>query len=138
VSRSELELADGDTLVFRGVVSLENNGGFASVRHDLESLALSGKDGIMLRVKGDGKRYQLRLRTSGRFDGMAYKADFQTVQGQWQELRFPWSKFTATFRGRFVPDAPQLKASDIRQVGFLISDKQEGSFELAIKTVGSF
>ncbi|NNJ70502.1 MAG: CIA30 family protein, partial [Kiritimatiellales bacterium] len=83
VSRSELELADGDTLVFRGVVSLENNGGFASVRHDLESLALSRKDGIMLRVKGDGKRCQLRLRTSGRFDGMAYKADFQTVQGQW-------------------------------------------------------
>lgn len=138
ISQSRPEITDRNTVVFSGNVSLENNGGFASIRHVAEPFGLDAGRGILVRVKGDGKKYQLRVRTSDRFDGMAYKVDFQTVKDGWREFRFPWSDFDATFRGRTIEDAPMLKPFNIRQVGFLIADKQEGSFHLEIAAIEAF
>ena len=138
ISQSRPEITDRDTLLFLGNVSLENNGGFASIRHVAEPFGLDEGEGILIGVKGDGKTYQLRVRTSDGFDGMAYKTDFKTVKGEWQEFRFPWSGFTATYRGRLVENAPALEAINIRQIGFLISDKQAGSFELEIVTLEAY
>ena len=138
ISQSRPEITGRDTLVFLGNVSLENNGGFASIRHVAEPFGLDEGEGILLRVKGDGKKYQLRVRTSDGFDGMAYKTDFQTAKGEWQEFRFPWNVFTGTYRGRLIENAPALEAINIRQIGFLISDKQAGSFELEIQTLEAF
>jgi monofunctional biosynthetic peptidoglycan transglycosylase len=138
LSQSSPVVTEKGTLVFSGHVSLENNGGFASIRHGADEFGLERGKGIMLRVKGDGKKYQLRLRTSDRFDGMAYKADFETKEGVWLEFRFPWNAFTATFRGRTIEEAPSLKPINIRQVGFLIADKQEGPFELEVQTLEVF
>jgi monofunctional biosynthetic peptidoglycan transglycosylase len=138
MSASRPVVTDRDTLVFTGNISLDNNGGFASIRHVAETFDLEQGKGVMLRVRGDGKKYQFRVRTSDRFDGMAYKVDFETKKGAWLEFRFPWNIFTATFRGRTIEDAPALKAMNIRQIGFLIADKQEGPFELEIQTVEAF
>lgn len=135
VSVSRPEATDRGSLRFMGTLSLDNNGGFASIRNAAEYFDINEGDGIMLRIRGDGRTYQLRLRTSGRFDGMAYKVDFETVKDEWQEHSFPWSVFTATFRGRLISDAPQLNAADVKQVGVMIADKQPGPFELEIKTL---
>ncbi len=137
ISRSRATLSDHGTLLFSGTVSLENNGGFASIRHDAQLFTLADGSGIRLLVKGDGKTYQLRVRTSDRFDGIAYKVNFTTDQGVWQEFRFPWEEFAATFRGREVEGAPELKGAHVQQVGFLIADKQSGAFELEIAFIGS-
>lgn len=57
VSSSALvEDPDGGA-VFKGIVSLENNGGFASVRASLGTRDLSKGKGVLLRALGDGKRY---------------------------------------------------------------------------------
>ena len=53
LSQSRPEITDRDTLVFTGNVSLENNGGFASIRHGAEPFGLEEGDGILIRVKGD-------------------------------------------------------------------------------------
>ena len=63
--------------VFRGVVSLENGGGFASVRSEPQDHDLSTFDGLVLKVRGDGKRYRFRLRTSRAFDGVSYQAPLE-------------------------------------------------------------
>lgn len=138
ISQSRVEVTSRDTMLFIGHVSLENNGGFASIRHNVEPFDVRRGAGILLRVRGDGKNYQLRLRTSDRFDGMAYKADFKTRHGEWQEFRLPWNVFTATFRGRTIKGAPVLQPQNIRQVGFLIADNQEGAFQLEIESLASF
>lgn len=138
LSQSRPQITDRNTLVFAGNVSLENNGGFASIRHVADPFDIGRGNGILLRVKGDGKAYQLRVRTSDAFDGIAYKADFRTAAGEPQEFRLPWSAFTATYRGRHVMDAPALNPVNIRQVSFLIADKQAGPFELEIGTIESF
>ena len=138
VSRSRPEVSSRDTLVFTGNLSLENNGGFASVRHVSEPFELDQGAGVLLRVKGDGKKYQFRVRTSDRFDGMAYKVDFITEKDEWQEFRFAWDAFVATYRGRTLQDAPLVKPLNIRQIGFLIADRQEGKFELEIGSIEAF
>lgn len=131
MSRSDLRIVDGRA-TFAGTVSPENNGGFASVRASLASLDIAGMTSIALRVRGDGKRYQFRVRTDNRWDGVAYKHGFETISGQWVDVELPLDDFQATFRGRSVPGAPVLDATGIRQIGFLIADKQFGSFQLDV------
>lgn len=135
ISQSRADMKDDGALLFDGVVSFENNGGFASIRRTAEPLELEGTSGIRLRIKGDGKSYQFRVRTSQQFDGVAYKHDFATVMGDWSEVELKWEDFIATFRGRGVPGAQKLNASMIEQVGFLIADKQEGVFSLEIASM---
>ncbi len=65
------------TATFSGYVSLENNGGFASVRTYPIDFQLDGYNGIVLRVKGDGNIYSFRLRVDDYFDGISYRAKFQ-------------------------------------------------------------
>lgn len=135
LSQSQLLVNDAGTAVFTGVVSLENNGGFASVRTSLGEVDLSEYDGLAVRVLGDGKRYRLRLRNVDRFDGIAYQATFGTAGDVWQVVELPFASFLPTYRGRMPRDAPPLDISKVRQIGFMIADKQEGGFRLEIAWV---
>jgi monofunctional biosynthetic peptidoglycan transglycosylase len=133
LSQSLLRATDDGTVVFMGVVSLENNGGFASVRTSLDETDLSEYAGLAVRVFGDGKRYRLRLRTDDRFDGIAYQATFETTGDVWQLVEIPFVSFVPTYRGRTVRDAPLLDTTKIHQIGFMIADKQKGPFRLEIE-----
>lgn len=138
VSDSLMQVLEDGTGVFAGHLSLENNGGFASVRAPLPENDFTGYDGIVLRVKGDGKRYSFRVRTDMLFDGVVYRQEFDTVAGKWMDVELPFSDFKPSFRGRIVPDAPPLDPSRIFQIGFLISEKQEGSFRLEVESIDAF
>jgi monofunctional biosynthetic peptidoglycan transglycosylase len=131
---SSSQLADGpeNSGVFAGVLSLARGGGFASVRTKPRRVDLSPFEGLEIRVRGDGKRYQLRLRTDPGFDGVAYQVAFDTEPDTWQTVRFPFRAFSPTFRGRRVPNAPTLDSGQIYTFGFLIGDKQAGPFRLEI------
>jgi monofunctional biosynthetic peptidoglycan transglycosylase len=135
VSRSDIEGTGRGTGIFSGVLSLENNGGFASVRAVVGPRDLSAHDGLQLRVKGDGRRYQLRLRVNDRFDGVAYRSHFNTVQDEWIEVTLPFADFQPTFRGRVLPDQPPLDTRRIAQLTFMLADKQPGPFQLEIDHV---
>jgi monofunctional biosynthetic peptidoglycan transglycosylase len=121
--------------VFSGVLSLENNGGFASVRFLPEAADLSAFDSLVLRVRGDGRSYQLRLRDSRRFDGVAYRAEFDTRADEWIELSLPLNDFEPTFRGRRVPEAGPLDRRRIEQITLMIADKKPGPYRLEIEWV---
>ena len=138
LSESVLELSREGTAIFKGFVSLENNGGFASTRGDFEVMDLSGFEGVTLRVRGDGRSYQLRFRTDGSRQGMAYKSEFRTSPGEWMELSLPFSGFEPTVRGYRPPGVGPLDTARLRQMGFLIGDKREGPFHLEIAWVQAF
>jgi len=131
ISDGSMQVKDGKG-VFSGEISLENNGGFASVRRDPERFDLSDHQGLVLHVRGDGRRYQLRLRTDQLFDDGAYRALFQPPAGEWQRVVLPWHDFEAVFRGRRLVDAPSLDPGAIQQLGFLIADKRPGPFRLEV------
>lgn len=117
---------------FSGHVSLQNNGGFASVKHQFAKIPVIGFQHISLRIKGDGKRYQLRLKpaTGCRH---AYISHFET-NGQWQDLIFPLGDFHPTFKGREL-DLPNFESDFLEEIGFLIANKQAESFQLLIDRI---
>jgi monofunctional biosynthetic peptidoglycan transglycosylase len=138
LSTSAFVLTEDSTAVFRGEVSLENNGGFASVRSEPAAHGVEDAAGYRLRVRGDGRRYSFRLRTNDRFDGVAYQVLFETTPDAWMTVELPVSGFTPTYRGRRVVDAPPLNPAAVRQLGFLIGDKQEGPFRLEIARIEAY
>jgi monofunctional biosynthetic peptidoglycan transglycosylase len=126
-----VQSADG--LRFEGELSLENNGGFASVRRPIDN-DLATATGVRLVVRGDGRTYQFRLRQDDRFDGIAWRAEF-TTNSDWQTVVLPFNEFIPVFRGRRVPDAGPVEPAAIRQVGFMLADKTPGSFSLEIRSI---
>jgi hypothetical protein len=135
LSSSAMEITSDGTGVFAGRLSLENNGGFASVRTVPASGDLSAFVGLAVRVRGDGRRYQLRLHTDSGFDGLAYRAEFDTEPGKWITVVLPFDPFQPTFLGYVPSNAPPLDPGAIRQLGLLIGDKREGAFRLEIQRI---
>jgi monofunctional biosynthetic peptidoglycan transglycosylase len=132
ISSSRMVEADG-VLTFKGELSLENNGGFASVRRLVET-DLSQVTGVRLEVRGDQRTYQFRLRQNDRFDGVAWRAEFTTT-AEWQTVELSFDQFVPVFRGRRVPDAGPVVAASIKQIGFLLADKTPGPFKLQIRSI---
>jgi len=131
ISKSRFVITNG-VAVFSGDVSLENNGGFASVRSLPSDRKFPQFSTFVVQVRGDGRTYKFTARTSRSFDSALYQAAFKTRNGELEEHRFPVSTMVPTFRGRTLQDAPPLDPTKVTSVGFLISDKQEGRFRLEI------
>ena len=120
---------------FAGTLSLENNGGFASVRsRPSSSLGLNPGETIVLRVKGDGRRYTFNLYTPDRRTAFSYQLEFDTQAGEWTEVRLPVDKFVAHSFGRPVPSM-KLTPSEVQSVGILLGDKKAGPFEILVDCI---
>ena len=121
-----------NTLGFSGKVSLENNGGFASVRASLPNFEQREFKKLKLRVRGDGNTYQFRMKGSENSDGIAYSLDFETEKDKWMEIELAVEDFEPTFRGRVYPEYGNFDSKDLKQIGILIAGKQEGKFHFEI------
>ncbi len=124
-----------EMLVFAGDLSLQNNGGFASIRRIYSPLSWNSNETLEIKVLGDGRSYQFRLRTNQNADGVAYVANFTTQKGEVQVITFDTDDFSPQFRGRLVRGAPNLNFSDIAQIGFMLADKTPGNFVLRISHI---
>ena len=133
VSNSTLSLNEENNLVFNGNVSLDNNGGFASVRHGLKKGILKGIKSFKILIKGDGNIYKLRFRQENR--RAAYSSDFRSKAGKWIEIEIPLENLTPSWRGYYYSDYPEIDLEKVVSLGIQISDKQEGNFELEIKSI---
>jgi monofunctional biosynthetic peptidoglycan transglycosylase len=134
-SRGGPAIVDGQ-LVFSGQISLANNGGFSSVKSSGHQFDVSSFHSLRLRVKGDGRRYQLRLYTDARYgySPIAYTAEFLTLAGEWTEPVIPIAQLSPHFRGRALP-GPPLDVEHIEAIGLLLGDKRAGAFELRVEWI---
>ncbi|VAH27038.1 unnamed protein product [Triticum turgidum subsp. durum] len=138
------------TGLFKGTVSTSNNGGFTSIRTKNFTVPedLSAYDGVELRVKGDGRRYKLIIRTSYEWDTIGYTASFDTTKGEWQSVRIPFSSLIPVFRARTATDAPPFDASNITALQLMFSKFEydgklnptfaEGQFELPFSSIKAY
>ena len=136
------EAQDSHTLTyigfFKGVVTDENNGGFASVASPIEQTEQeksTSYTGIQLHCRGDGKEYQIRLRTTYNNVVTRYKFEFGPVNQEWETIIAPFNQFIATHRGKEIIDAPTITSQSIDEVGLLISKRQLGEFCLQIRDI---
>jgi len=135
VSRSGFDLSAPGIARFSGQVSLENGGGFASVRTPPRGWDTVGATAFVLRVRGGGRTYKFTLRTGDGFDGIQYQARFAPPAGEWTEVRLPVASFAPTFRGRTLSGVLPLDPASVRALGLMVSDKQAGSFELLLDRI---
>jgi hypothetical protein len=124
---------DPEGTLFEGIVSLDNGGGFASVRSPIA--IPTGTSALDLTIRGDEKLYKLVLRTDPSPRAPLYQAEFLTTR-EWKTHRFLPKDFKASFRGRSV-DAPELVFSEVKEIGILIANKQAGTFRIQLKSLQS-
>lgn len=131
-SQGQISLSSQGHGRFSGTVSLENNGGFSSVRYLPAGLEVDPKDQIKVRLHGDGKRYQFRIKHD-QLASQSYVTYFETT-GEWQEITISLDKLYPTFRGRKL-DQPNFNHHTIQEIGFLIGNKKAQDFELLIDNI---
>ncbi|WP_430810341.1 MULTISPECIES: CIA30 family protein [unclassified Carboxylicivirga] len=129
LSESKMLINKDENAVFSGSVSLENNGGFASVRYRFSLIVMNDYRCIVLRIKGDGKGYQLRVKENS-YDRHAYISYFQS-SGEWQVIEIPLEDMYPTFRGRRL-DMPNYPGVRMEELAFLIANYRQESFRLEI------
>jgi len=114
---------------FFGDVSLKNNGGFSSLRHNFQNLKVSDYSTFEFRIKGDGKAYQFRSKSTAD-QRHSYLYNYET-NGEWQTIQIPMREMYPSFRGRKL-DMPNYAGEELSEITFLIANKREESFQLEI------
>ncbi len=135
VSDGKFKITDKKTLEFYGTLSLENNGGFASVRSRAKKLGLEKGDVLVARVRGDGRDYSMNLYVPRPLTAFSYRAAVKTKKDEWIEVKLPLDKFEATSFGRVVRDARPLDPAEVNALGFLLGDKKAGPFRLEVEWI---
>ena len=129
-SQATLKLINNTYANFKGYLSLQNNGGFSSIRAYYPP-DLTNVKSIVLKVRGDGRKYNFRIR--GNTESWAsYTHSFDTVEGEWNEIELKIDDFYPVYRGYTLKNMPQLSEVIIKEIGIMLSDKIEGSFSIDI------
>lgn len=109
-------------LRMRGLVSLENNGGFVQMARDLTpgggAIDASAFIGVEMDVMGNGESYGCHLRTLATIrPWQSYRHGFPTTQ-RWTTVRLPFAEFV----GHRI-DVP-LDLSSLRRIGLVAIGRQ--------------
>ncbi|MFC2080100.1 CIA30 family protein [Bacteroidota bacterium] len=118
--------------IFQGNISLENNGGFSSIRHRSNGIETKEHSMFRIRLKGDGKNYQFRVKTNLN-EMQSYVYEFETT-GEWQEISIPFKEMYPSFRGRKLK-MPNYPGENMSECTFLIANKKNESFRLEIDRI---
>jgi len=132
LSQGNFQLNEDGHGLYTGEVSLENNGGFSSLRYRFESKEISRFTKVKIHCKGDGKRYQFRTKIDFQ-DRHSYITYFET-SGEWEVVELLLSDMKPAFRGRDL-DMPNFPGKDLEEIAFLIGNKKEQRFELLIDKI---
>ena len=121
-SESKFPLFSGYVFSRTGIAQI------SSALDDLGSLDMRGDvslvrhEGVLLRLKGDGKRYSVSLREPG-VDGRTFIAPFATT-GRWQIVRVPFSQFRPEVYNRVfnagdgeADMGPPMRLDNIERIG---------------------
>lgn len=131
-SSSDLSRSEEGNAVFSGFVSLENNGGFASMQYHFEPKDIRGYNRAVIRLKGDGKEYQFRIKANLN-ERAAYVYTFKT-SGKWQTIEIPLNQMEPNYRGNKL-NQPNFNANKLQEIRFLIGNGKAENFRLEIDKI---
>ncbi|WP_170293838.1 CIA30 family protein [Kordia antarctica] len=132
MSQGNFKLNEEGNAVFSGTVKLENNGGFSSIRYEIGNTAISGKTTVLIRLKGDGKKYQFRVKQNEN-DKHSFITQFET-SGDWEIIEIPLNTLYPSYRGRKLA-VGNFSANYLEELGFLIGNKKKEAFQLELESV---
>ncbi len=132
VSEGNVKTNTDGNMQFSGYVSTDNNGGFSSIRYRFNTKNVSKYKNLVLKVKGDGKPYQFRIKAD-KYQRYSYISTFET-SGKWETITIPLNSFYPSFRG-YTLNRPNYKGETMEEIAFLIGNKVKENFNLEIKSI---
>jgi len=131
-STSSFMLNKKGNAIFQGEVSLENNGGFSSLRYRFDSRDTRSYNSVAIRLKGDGLRYQFRVK-SQKYDRQSYVYHFET-SGDWEWIEIPLDEMYPTWRGQKLR-MPNYPGQSMEEIAILIGNKKPEAFQLELDQI---
>lgn len=132
LSNSSITINEQGIGIFSGEVKLENNGGFASIRHKTKTKNVKNYSKISIKLKGDKKNYQLRLKKQSN-DYYSYVKYFST-SGNWETITLNLNDLEPSFRGRKL-SMKNFESDIIEELSILIANKKREKFKLEIDKI---
>lgn len=130
---------DRKSMTWAGTVSLENNGGFSSVRSEWGERDLSAFGSMTLRCRtttGESDTFTLTMETSEQWWMPYWKANF-TAGSEWSEVTLDFADLKKS--SAMTGDLPKLWSwgalDDILRVGMMKYDGLAGDFGLEVDWV---
>lgn len=137
-SEGGFQIEDG-TLFFTGNINTDG-GGFSSLRWPLKEGILKDAKAMKLRIKSDGRDYNLNLRTSARFRArqIAFRGQIESDKtDEWQEVTIKFDNLAPTIFGQVLSQAEVFSPDDARALGLIVADGSDGPFSLAVDWIKS-
>lgn len=132
VSQGNFSIDTDGNGIFEGTISLEYNGGFSSVRHQFEKIKVTNDSKILIRLKGDGKEYQFRIKDKA-IAYYSYITTFKT-SGEWEFIEIKLNDLYPSLRGQKL-NLPNFNSDSFEEIVFLIGNKKEESFKLILDKI---
>jgi hypothetical protein len=123
---------EGGALRLTGRVSTANRGGFIQARTEMPDGLPEGTTALRLRVRGNGERYFIHLRTTRtRLPWQYYQQGFETGP-DWAEVSLPLSGFAAS--GRMM--AGDVRPGEVRSIG-LVAYGRDHAADVSLAAMGA-
>lgn len=132
VSQGKFTINENGNGLYVGKVSLENNGGFSSLRYRFNTLNVAQYSKVILKIKGDGKSYQFRVKDKSK-NYYSYIKKFAT-SGAWQSIEINLADLYPAFRGRNL-NMDNFSSQTIEEIAILIGNKKAENFQLEIDQI---
>ena len=132
VSSCEISINNDGNGVFEGQISTANNGGFSSIRLNLEKVAVKKGAYFKIRLKGDNKAYQFRVKKNIS-DYYSYVFPFKT-SNKWETITIPLNEMHPSFRGRKL-DMNNFNDNYFEHIMFLAGNKKNERFKRIIDSI---
>jgi len=131
-SNGQFKIDSDGNGIFSGDVSVENNGGFSSVRYQFEKINTTKESKVIIRLKGDGKEYQFRIKNN-RNTYYSYITNFKT-SGDWENIIINLKDLYPSFRGQTM-NIPNFTGDALEEIVFLIGNKKNETFTLVLDRI---
>lgn len=133
VSKSTLEYTE-NSILLSGSISLENFGGFSSIRTEYNKIDLSDYKSVTVRLKASGQKFSFTLEDNRFWFRPYYKGAINlTEENVWQEITVNFTDFKQYSIGDATGEG--MKAGCLKNIvrmGLVTTLKKEGPFSLEV------
>lgn len=138
LSNGMYQSTENQTGIFKGMLSLENNGGFSWLKSRAANWELEGYTGIKIKVRGDGRKYAFTLKDGDRGRVLYFASFFETQADEWLEIKLPFEGFKGYYYGQNVNPVTRMNLSLMSELGIILLDKKQGAFQIEIGKIETY
>ena len=125
------------SIIVKGFVSLENRGGFVSIKSTFGKVNLSQYKTVKIKFRSTNQKYSFTLENSRRWYEASYKHDFKAKEiNKWETVSLNLTDFIEEVIGEPTGNKTSNKILEgIVRIGISTNEKREGPFELEIESI---